>query len=125
MNTSEKTIFSTIDQKFSLEESIVLEIYKRGGTAHIGSSRCPGEDRHLFDKLAEAFGITELQKQETNRYGKNKWDYTIHVAAQKLKDPARAGKKKNPKRSLIVSSQRGTWELTTSGWGAAKRLLAE
>jgi len=122
MSNNDKTIFSTTGRYHSLEEQIVIEVYKRGCTVLIGSARSPGQDRDLYSKLAQLFGISESQKQEVNHHGKNKWDYTMLVAVQKLKDPARAGKKKDPKLSLIVSPSRGVWKLTDRGCSVARRL---
>ena len=125
MYENEKTIFSTTGALYSLEEQIVMEVYKRGCTVLIGTSRSPGQDRDLYGKLAQFFGITESQKQELNHHGKNKWDYTVLVAVQKLKDPARAGKKKDPELSLITSPSRGVWMLTDRGRSEAQRLKEE
>ena len=122
MNNNDKTIFSTTGSCHSLEEQIVMEVYKRGCTVLIGSARSPGRDRDLYSKLARFFGITESQKQEVNHHGKNRWDYTVLVAVQKLKDPARAGKKKDPELSLIISPSRGVWMLTDRGRCVARRL---
>ena len=122
MSSNDKTIFSTSNRDKSLEEMILLEIIKRGGTAKTGSNRKPGEDRKLFGDIARYFGITEAQQQETNSRGRNKWDYTIFVAVQRLKDPARAGKTKDPNMSLIAPSRRGVWELTEIGRTTAARL---
>ena len=124
MSDNDKTIFSTTHRNNSLEEMILLEIARRGGSVVIGSSRRPGEDRDLFDKLARYFGITEAQQQENNKWKKNKWDYTILVAVQRLKDPARAGKNKNPDKSLIAMSTRGFWKLTEVGRATAENLAS-
>ena len=121
MSDNDKTIFSTTNRDKSLEQMILVEIANRGGSVDVGSSRNPGIDRNLFGELARYFGISEAQQQENNRRGRNKWDYTILVAIQRLKDPARAGTSKDPNKSLIAPSTCGVWQLTeightTAGW---------
>jgi hypothetical protein len=120
-----KTIFSTIGNPYNLEDRLLMEIAKRGGSIHIGTKRSPGQDRDVFRQMARIFGISNSQQQETNRHGKNKWDYTVGQSLQRLNDPARAGSKRNHNLALVFTPNKGFRQLTDRGLAKAKELLAE
>lgn len=104
-------------------EAILMEVYRRGSRAEIGDNRKPGKDRDLYDKVADVVGVMPQQRQLRNKRGRYAWDYTISVAVQQLIDPKRAGKNKRHEDMLLVSVQRGCWELTRLGRREAERLL--
>ena len=131
-----KTVVRTPDQ---LKPFILTQVYRRGGRVEIGTSRKPGVDRDIYAVVAESLDVSKEEQRQTigerwpeiHQSGRqdaakdakrNAWDYTMLVAVQQLKDPKRAGKKRDPQDSFIYSPQVGVWELTRIGYDTAKQL---
>ena len=115
-----------------LKPIILAEIHRRGGRVVIGTSRKPGPDWDIYSIVAAALGVSAVDQQLTigDRWPeilqsgrkaaardakRNAWDYTMLVAVQQLKDPKRAGTKRNSDDAYLHSPQVGIWELTNRG----------
>ena len=131
-----KTVVRTPQQ---LKPFILAELYSRGGLGEIGTSRKPGADRDIYVTVAKAVGVSEEEQRQTigercpeifnsgrtdveKDARRNAWDYTMLVAVQQLKDPKRAGKKRDLRDAYLHSPQVGVWELTQRGTAAALRV---
>jgi hypothetical protein len=101
-----------------LAELIVTEIYRRGSIVRVGTGRCPGPDRDLYETLAADMNVSAEERKRTffdpgTENKRNCWDYTMLVAVARL----RQGRGRPP--SIMTGTPVGIWRLTLAGrqWG--------
>ena len=104
-----------------LKPLIIRELFLRGGRATVAIGTKPGPDRIIYDNVADELGVTTEERKERideahpRHAGRNKWDYTMLVAANQLKAYG---------QYIRNSTQRGVWELTSKEMDYGRELVA-
>jgi hypothetical protein len=88
----------------------------------VGTGRCPGPDRDLYETLAAAMNVSAEQRKRTffnagTASERNCWDYNMLVAVARL----RQGRGRPP--SITTGTPVGIWQLTLAGRQWAKQLV--